>query len=88
MYTSGKKWPGANYVTKNKQGGRRIALEIIARFGVERLVPIANELEVGDVVDRHLEDGDIVLFNRQPSLHKLSILSHRAKIRQWKTLRK
>jgi len=83
----GKKWPGANYITKTKQGGRRIALEIIARFGVERLQPIAEELEIGDIVDRHLEDGDIVLFNRQPSLHKLSILSHRAKVRPWRTLR-
>lgn len=34
-----------------------------------------------------MEDGDVVLFNRQPSLHKLSILSHYAKIRPWKTFR-
>jgi len=80
----GKKWPGANYITKTKQGGRRIALEIIARFGTDRLKPIADELEIGDVVDRHLENGDIVLFNRQPSLHKLSILSHRAVVKPWR----
>lgn len=29
----------------------------------------------------------IVLFNRQPSLHKLSIMCHRAKIRPWRTFR-
>ena len=34
---------------------------------------IAKELKPGDVVERHMMDGDIVLFNRQPSLHKLSI---------------
>ena len=34
---------------------------------------MANELRFGDVVERHMIDGDIVLFNRQPSLHKLSI---------------
>jgi DNA-directed RNA polymerase beta' subunit len=34
-------------------------------------------LKVGDIVERHLQDGDIVLFNRQPSLHKLSIMAHR-----------
>ena len=34
---------------------------------------VAQELKYGDVVERHLMDGDIVLFNRQPSLHKLSI---------------
>ena len=39
------------------------------------------------MVERHLEDGDIVLFNRQPSLHKLSILSHFAKVRPYRTFR-
>ena len=34
---------------------------------------IAKELKCGDLVERHMMDGDIVLFNRQPSLHKLSI---------------
>lgn len=37
----------------------------------------ADELRFGDIVDRHLEDGDIVLFNRQPSLHRMSIMCHR-----------
>jgi len=37
----------------------------------------ADELRIGDIVDRHLEDGDIVLFNRQPSLHRMSIMCHR-----------
>lgn len=37
---------------------------------------IAQELRYGDIVERHLIDGDIVLFNRQPSLHKLSIMAH------------
>jgi hypothetical protein len=38
------------------------------------------ELRVGDVVERHMIDDDIVLFNRQPSLHKLSIMAHRVKV--------
>ena len=33
-------------------------------------------LQYGDIVERHLMDGDVVLFNRQPSLHKLSIMAH------------
>lgn len=37
---------------------------------------MAQELKFGDIVERHLIDGDIVLFNRQPSLHKLSIMAH------------
>ena len=40
---------------------------------------LAAELKFGDIVERHLEDGDIVLFNRQPSLHKMSIMCHRVR---------
>lgn len=38
---------------------------------------LADELGFGIIVDRHLEDGDVVLFNRQPSLHRMSIMCHR-----------
>lgn len=38
---------------------------------------LADELKFGCIVHRHLEDGDIVLFNRQPSLHRMSIMCHR-----------
>lgn len=38
---------------------------------------LADQLKYGDIVHRHLEDGDIVLFNRQPSLHRMSIMCHR-----------
>ena len=34
-----------------------------------------------------MEDGDVVLFNRQPSLHKVSIMSHRVKVMEWRTFR-
>ncbi|EHY58706.1 DNA-directed RNA polymerase III subunit C1 (rpo31) [Exophiala dermatitidis] len=75
-----KVWPGANYVYK-PDGDFRIFL----KFGKPEL--IAKELKEGDIVERHLEDGDIVLFNRQPSLHKLSILSHFVKVRPHRTFR-
>ncbi|KAF5727410.1 DNA-directed RNA polymerase III subunit rpc1 isoform X1 [Tripterygium wilfordii] len=48
---------------------------------------LADELKIGWIVDRNLEDGDIVLFNRQPSLHRMSIMCHRARIMPWRTLR-
>ncbi|GJZ66962.1 DNA-directed RNA polymerase III subunit 1-like protein, partial [Tanacetum coccineum] len=48
---------------------------------------LAYELKFGDVVDRHLIDGDVVLFNRQPSLHRMSIMTHRERIMPWCTLR-
>ena len=34
-----------------------------------------------------MQDGDIVLFNRQPSLHKMSIMSHRIRIMPYSTFR-
>lgn len=44
-------------------------------------------LQYGDIVERHLKDDDLVLFNRQPSLHKLSLMVHKAKILQHRTFR-
>jgi DNA-directed RNA polymerase II subunit RPB1 len=37
-------------------------------------------LEVGDIVHRHILDGDSVLFNRQPTLHRMSMMCHSARI--------
>lgn len=48
---------------------------------------IAEELKIGDVVERHLHDGDVVLFNRQPSLHRVSIMAHRARVMPNRTFR-
>ncbi|KAI3773601.1 hypothetical protein L1987_48131 [Smallanthus sonchifolius] len=73
------KYPGAKHI--RKPDGTMMSLSINAR---KRL---ADELKFGDVVDRHLIDGDVVLFNRQPSLHRMSIMSHRARIMPWRTLR-
>lgn len=73
-------YPGANYILKKNETIRRSL-----KFG--RRNEIAADLNVGDIVERHLEDGDVVLFNRQPSLHRLSILSHYAKIQPWRTFR-
>lgn len=74
-------WPGAQQVIKKDDGGYKISL----KFGNRDFV--ARDLSFGDIVERHLEDNDVVLFNRQPSLHKLSIMSHLAKIRPWRTFR-
>ena len=71
--------PGANFV-RFKSGGTQYL-----KYGDRRRV--ASELKFGDVVERHLEDGDVLLFNRQPSLHKMSIMAHRARVMPWRTLR-
>jgi DNA-directed RNA polymerase III subunit RPC1 len=72
--------PGATYVTSGKTGIKKFL-----KYG--RAEMNAAKLEIGDIVDRHLQDGDIVLFNRQPSLHKMSIMSHFVKVRPWRTFR-
>lgn len=45
------------------------------------------ELENGDVVERHLMDGDYVVFNRQPTLHKMSMMGHRVRVMKGNTFR-
>ena len=75
------KWPGATYLVK-----ARTKTKIDLRYHKNHK-QLAETLEVGDVVERHLLDGDIVLFNRQPSLHRMSILAHRARIMPGKTFR-
>ncbi len=73
------KYPGANYVIR--QDGKRIKL---SENNTEK---IAEELEYGMIVERHLLNGDIVLFNRQPSLHRMSIMAHRVVVMPYKTFR-
>ena len=45
------------------------------------------ELFEGDIVHRHLIDGDPVLFNRQPSLHKMSMMAHNVRVMDYNTFR-
>ena len=44
-------------------------------------------LTCGTVAERELEDGDIVLFNRQPTLHRMSMMAHRIRILPYNTFR-
>ena len=44
-------------------------------------------LEVGWIIERPLRDGDIVLFNRQPSLHRPSMMCHRVRRMEGKSFR-
>jgi DNA-directed RNA polymerase beta' subunit len=44
-------------------------------------------LKIKDVVHRHLQDGDYVVFNRQPTLHKGSMLTKIVKRHEGKTFR-
>ena len=63
-------YPGAKIL--QKKTGENISLRYVDRDSLDVME--------GDVVHRHLMDGDPVLFNRQPSLHKMSMMCHIAKI--------
>lgn len=67
------KWPGAKTI-RLASDGRVISLKI----KIGELDKI--ELHDGDIVNRHLLDGDPVLMNRQPSLHRMSMMCHRVRV--------
>ncbi|WP_277553834.1 DNA-directed RNA polymerase subunit A' [Halobaculum limi] len=71
--------PGANYV--KRPDGRRLK---VTEKNCEEL---AEKVEAGWEVNRHLVDGDIVIFNRQPSLHRMSIMAHEVVVMPYKTFR-
>ncbi|TIA87040.1 hypothetical protein E3P99_03444 [Wallemia hederae] len=70
-------YPGARYVVRDT--GERIDLRYNRRAD--------TFLQYGWIVERHLKDGDFVLFNRQPSLHKMSMMCHRVKLMPYSTFR-
>ncbi|MCD6432055.1 DNA-directed RNA polymerase subunit A' [Candidatus Bathyarchaeota archaeon] len=75
-----EKYPGALYIIR--PDGKRIRLE----FVVDR-EKLAEALEPGFVVERHLKNGDVAIFNRQPSLHRMSIMAHYVRVLPYKTFR-
>ena len=72
-------WPGANYVIR--PDGRR------KKITPQNKEEIVKEIVPGYVIERHLKNGDIALFNRQPSLHRMSIMAHRVRVMPGKTFR-
>jgi len=73
-------YPGANYV--ERKDGKKISLK-----KVKDADEVLEKIEAGWVVHRHLLDGDVVLFNRQPSLHRMSIMAHFVRVLPFKTFR-
>ena len=63
-------WPGAKILEKSN--GVNITLRYLDRKSIV--------LEDGDIVHRHMMDGDAILFNRQPTLHRMSMMCHIARI--------
>ncbi len=67
-----------NYISKEKVRKR------VTDVNREELM---NLLKPGDILERQLIDGDIVLFNRQPTLHRISIMAHKVKVLPGNTFR-
>ena len=63
-------YPGAKIL--QKKNGEHISLNYADRNSIK--------IEIGDTVHRHMMDGDAVLFNRQPTLHRMSMMCHIVKI--------
>ena len=70
--------PGAKYVIRDS--GERIDLRHHKRAG-------EISLQYGWKVERHIVDGDYIIFNRQPSLHKESMMGHKVRVMPYSTFR-
>eukprot|EP00911_Craspedida_sp_UC1_P001705 UC1_evm1s1294 len=70
--------PGARYIIRDD--GRRQNLEYATSN-------MDTHLQPGFVVERHINDNDVIIFNRQPTLHKMSMMGHRIKVLPWSTFR-
>lgn len=70
------KYPGANFVIRKTMiNGKAITQKIDLRIRKKTI-----KLDYGNIVHRHLQDGDPILFNRQPSLHKPSMMGHKVRV--------
>ena len=74
---NGQTYPGAKSVYQHEEK-KTVRLKFMAG---------TIDLRIGDIVHRHLVDGDCVLFNRQPSLHKASMECHRVRVLPYSTFR-
>lgn len=72
-------YPTANYIVRPDGRRKKITKDLKTEI-LEELVP-------GYVVERQLIDGDVVLFNRHPSLHKASLMAHFVRVLPYKTFR-
>src|SRR3989339_2182805 len=79
LIRKGEVYPGANYVIRPDGKKKKITEELKEE--------ICNELVPGYKIERHLVDGDIVLFNRHPTLHKQGLMAHYVKVLPCRTFR-
>ena len=61
-------------------------MSALSRF-VRAKLQLIQSVVCSSQVERHMCDGDIIIFNRQPTLHKMSMMGHRVRILPWSTFR-
>ncbi|HLD49053.1 MAG TPA: DNA-directed RNA polymerase subunit A' [archaeon] len=74
-----KTYPGANYVLRPDDVRKKIT--------EENKKDISEEIAIGYIIERHMINGDIVIMNRQPSLHRMSMMAHKVRVMPYKTFR-
>ncbi|MBS3091593.1 DNA-directed RNA polymerase subunit A' [Candidatus Pacearchaeota archaeon] len=79
LIKKGDNYPGASYVIRPDGRRKKVTEEL-----KEELV---NEIQQGYKIERHLRDGDVVLFNRHPTLHKQGLMAHYVKVLPYRTFR-
>ncbi|KAH9286366.1 DNA-directed RNA polymerase II subunit RPB1 [Echinococcus granulosus] len=78
LVQNGTMYPGAKFIVR--ENGDRIDLRYHPK--------VADlTLQVGYIVERHMLNDDFVVFNRQPTLHKMSMMCHRVRVLPWSTFR-
>jgi len=75
-------FPSVNYVKRETEGMKQ-RIKVTEKNAED----VAEKLELGAIIERQMMDGDIALFNRQPSLHRMSMMAHRIKVVPHKTFR-
>ena len=69
-------YPGANFVLRiNYQNGKQDIQKLDLKYRKKEI-----ELRNGDIVERHIINDDFILFNRQPTLHKPSMMGHKIQV--------
>jgi DNA-directed RNA polymerase subunit A' len=79
LIKAGENYPGANYVVRTDGKRKKITPELKEE--------LCAEIQPGYKIERHLRDGDMVLFNRHPSLHKQSLMAHYVRVLPNRTFR-
>lgn len=79
LVMSGGEYPGANYVIRPDGRRKKITEDLKDE--------ICAEIQPGYKIERHLRDGDIVLINRHPTLHKQGLMAHYVRVLPGRTFR-